>query len=129
MAEAGAAPQIVAIVDDDPFIRTALGRLVRSRGHEAVVFDDARAVLAHPGLGDLSCILADLQMPGMNGVELIQILAGRVPSPPVVAMTAYPGEAIRQRALEAGAAAYLTKPFDAAQLQACLQALGITGGM
>lgn len=117
--------RMVAIVDDDPFIRTALGRLVRSIGYDVVVFDTAGAVLTHPGLRDIACLLADLQMPGINGVELIQTLAVRAPALPVVAMTAYPSEAIRQRALEAGAVAYLTKPFDAAQLEDCLQKLGI----
>jgi FixJ family two-component response regulator len=122
-----AAHLTVGIVDDDAFIRTALGRLVRSIGYDAALFEGAQALLSHAGLRALSCVLADLQMPGIGGIELIQILAERVPHLPVIAMTAYPSQAIRQRALDAGAAAYLTKPFEAEQLESCLQDLGIGG--
>lgn len=122
-------PDMVGIVDDDRFIRIGLGRLVRSIGYEAVLFDDATAVLAFTGVRSLLCILADLQMPGMGGVELIQILAVRAPALPVVAMTAYPDDMIRQRALDAGAVAYLTKPFDANQLESCLRRIAISGGI
>jgi FixJ family two-component response regulator len=115
----------VGIVDDDAFIRTALGRLVRSIGYDAAIFEGAQALLSYAGLRALSCVLADLQMPGIGGIELIQILAERVPRLPVIAMTAYPNQIIRQRALDAGAASYLTKPFEAEQLESCLKALGI----
>lgn len=124
MADSGRARHVIAIVDDDPFIRAALGRLVRSIGYEALLFEGAEPLLAYGAAEVLFCVLADLQMPGINGVELIQILTKRHPSLPVVAMTAYPSEAIRQRALESGAAAYLTKPFDAALLEACLSRFG-----
>lgn len=129
MTEAGAAQCIVGIVDDDAFIRTALGRLVRSIGCEVAVFDSATALLAYSELDDLACVLADLQMPGMGGLELIRLLAQRGPVLPVVAMTAYPTDAIKQRALAAGAFDYLTKPFDAGQLVTCLRALGVSREM
>ncbi|WP_082752433.1 response regulator [Methylobacterium sp. CCH7-A2] len=128
MAEQPAIRGIVAIVDDDPFIRTALGRLVRSVGDQAETFANAHEVLAYAALPQLFCVLADLQMPDMNGFELIQVLAESAPGLPVVAMTAYSSDAIRQRAIEAGAAAYLSKPFDAKQLEDCLQDLGMRGG-
>nr|WP_183182540.1 response regulator [Azospirillum sp. OGB3] len=117
MVDGNRVGHIVAIVDDDPFIRAALGRLVRSIGYEALAFEGAEAMLSHATLKGFCCVLADLQMPGVNGIELIQTLAGRCPTLPVVAMTAYPSEAIRQRALAAGAVAYLTKPFDATLLE------------
>lgn len=120
MAENGQSRRVVAIVDDDAFIRAGLGRLVRSIGYDPLLFGNAGALLSYGAVEALFCVLADLQMPGVNGVEMIQLLSRRHPSLPVVAMTAYPSDAIRQRALEAGAAAYLTKPFDAALLEDCL---------
>ncbi|MCI0755801.1 response regulator transcription factor [Teichococcus vastitatis] len=110
----------MAIVDDDAFIRAALARLVRSIGYEALLFDGAAPLLSYTALDGLFCVLADLQMPRISGIELIQILAIRHPALPVVAMTAYPRDATRLRALESGAAAYLTKPFDADLLENCL---------
>ncbi|CAO3408752.1 hypothetical protein [Azospirillum largimobile] len=120
MADTGRTRDVVAIVDDDPFIRTALRRLVLSIGYEVLLFDSAESLLSYGAVGDLFCVLADLQMPRVTGIDLIQALSERHPSLPVIAMTAYPNEAIRQRALDAGASTYLTKPFDAAILETCL---------
>ncbi|MBE7186592.1 MAG: response regulator [Methylobacterium mesophilicum] len=125
MVDPDGTPLTLAIVDDDPFIRAALGRLISSYGYDALLFDGAEALLADRSGRDPVCVLADLQMPGMGGVELIRRLAERSPTLPVIAMTAYPNDAIRRRALESGAAAYLTKPFDASQLETCLLTLGL----
>ena len=120
---AGDAGALVAIIDDDRDILAALGRLVRSIGYEAALFDSAEAYLsAGEGLKP-ACVLADLQMPGIGGVELIQTLSRRDPSLPLIAMTAYPSEAIRRRALDAGALAFFTKPFDAELLETWLSSL------
>lgn len=120
MADSGRPHGIVAIVDDDPSIRAALRRLVMSIGYDVLLFDGAESFLSYDATGALFCVLADLQMPGVTGIELIQNLTRRHPSLPVIAMTAYPNDAIRQRALESGAATYLTKPFDASVLETCL---------
>ncbi|GGF68225.1 two-component response regulator [Azorhizobium oxalatiphilum] len=114
----------IAIVDDDPFIRAALGRLIRSSGYEVLLFESAEALLAYGDRQSLFCVLADIQMPDMGGIELIRMVSASSPALPIVAMTAYPGDAIRERALEAGAADYLTKPFDASALERCLARLG-----
>lgn len=128
MADHGRTRDVVAIVDDDPFIRAALRRLVLSIGYDVLLFDRAEALLSYSAADDLFCVLADLQMPGVNGIELIQTLSRRHPSLPVIAMTAYPNEAIRQRALRAGASTYLTKPIDAAVLETCLSMFGSRHG-
>jgi FixJ family two-component response regulator len=120
MADAGRTRDIVAIVDDDPFIRAALRRLVLSIGYEVLLFDSAESMLSYDAAAELFCVLADLQMPGVTGIDLIKALSERHPSLPLIAMTAYPNEAIRQRALDSGASTYLTKPFDAAILEMCL---------
>ncbi|MGU3496211.1 response regulator [Xanthobacteraceae bacterium A53D] len=119
-----AGPRRIAIVDDDPFIRAALGRLIRASGHEAILFASADALLAYGDRIGLFCVLADIQMPDISGIELIQMLTAGSPDLPIVAMTAYPSDAIRERALAAGAADYLTKPFDASALESCLARLG-----
>jgi FixJ family two-component response regulator len=103
---------VISIVDDDASVRTATARLLRSLGFSADSFASAQEFLASPRLSDTSCLIADVQMPGMSGVELQQCLIARGHGTPMVFITAFPEEQIRQQAMNAGAVGFLSKPFD-----------------
>ena len=81
---------IVSIVDDDDSVRTAMSSLVRSLGYEACVFASAEAFLASPRLHDTSCLIADIQMPGMSGLDLQSELHARRHRIPIIFITAFP---------------------------------------
>lgn len=111
----GAGP--VAIVDDDGGIRHALARLVKTIGFDPLTFASAEALLFE--LDDLRpiCVVTDMQMPGMNGIDLLRELRRRRPAIPVMVMTAYPSAVSRETAMSAGAVNFMTKPFDDKQLE------------
>ena len=114
---------VVAIDDDDPSIRSALHRLTRALGYEAIMFDGAEPLLAELDEVEIALVVTDVQMPGLNGLELLRILAKRRPGLPVMLMTAYPNEASHQRALALGALAYCAKPFEAEHFERTLAAV------
>ena len=111
----------IAIVDDDDAVRVALSSLLRSYGYTADAYDSAYALLAAGGLGDYHCIVTDLQMPGMSGVELLELLRKQGNPMPLILMTAFPEAALRKRALQRGASCFLSKPFEASDLLRCLR--------
>ncbi|USX24846.1 response regulator [Oxalobacteraceae bacterium OTU3CINTB1] len=113
----------IAIVDDDAAVRVGLSSLLRSYGYAAQAFDSAQALLAEgaDALGQFHCVITDLQMPGMSGIELLEALRREGSTLPLILMTAFPEAALRKRALQGGAACFLSKPFDASQLLACLR--------
>lgn len=120
-----AATPIVVIVDDDEAIRTALGRLIRTIGHETRAFASGEELLT--GMQDFrpACVLTDIQMPGMNGLELAIELRRRWRDLPIAVMTAYPSLANRDLALAGTTLEYMTKPLDDRRLEAwLLQAIG-----
>jgi FixJ family two-component response regulator len=103
---------VVSIVDDDASVRVATHRLVRSLGYIAHTFSSADEFLRSPHVNDTSCLIADVQMPGMSGVELQSVLLAQGRRMPIIFITAFPEESARTRALDAGAMCFLTKPFD-----------------
>jgi FixJ family two-component response regulator len=104
---------LVAIVDDDEAILIGLSSLVRSAGYRVRLYRSAEAFLADAGEPAPDCVLTDVQMPGMNGLELqAELMRGR-PALPVIFMTAFPEAAIREKALRGGAREFLHKPFEA----------------
>ena len=111
---------VVSIVDDDESVRAAMSSLVRSLGHEALVFASAEAFLASPRLSDTSCLIVDIQMPGMSGLDLQAELRARRSTIPVIFITAFPEERIRQRAEAAGAIGFFGKPVDGHTIIKCL---------
>jgi FixJ family two-component response regulator len=119
---------VIAIVDDDASVREALAGLLRSLGYGAVAFERAEDLL-RSDRRSLSCVIADVQMPGMTGPELhSRLVASGVPVPTIL-ITAYPDETARERALRAGVVCYLAKPFGEDELLACLRPLlGSRGG-
>jgi FixJ family two-component response regulator len=110
----------VAVVDDDESVREALPDLLRELGHEAEAFDSAEAYLKSDRLSGTSCLLLDLAMPGMSGVDLKRELDRRGVKIPIIFITAHGDELVRQRLRERGAVDCLLKPFTETALQEAL---------
>jgi FixJ family two-component response regulator len=103
---------VISIVDDDEAVRLALRSLVRSLGYVSNVFASAEEFLQSSHRDETACLISDIQMPGMNGIELQNRLKILDCSTPVIFVTAFPDERNRARALEAGAIGFLEKPFE-----------------
>ena len=106
----------VGIVDDDLSVRRALSRLLRSSGITVEVFASAAEFLERPEEPVMSCIIVDLYMPGMDGLDLQQSLLARGGAPPLIVVTAHDDERVRETAIRRGAVAFLRKPFDEQEL-------------
>jgi len=116
---------IVSIIDDDASVRAGMEGLVRSVGFVAYVFESAEEFLGSLRVDDTSCVITDVQMPGMNGFQLQSELVARGRRMPVIFITAFPEQSGRDRALAAGAFAYVEKPFDGQAMTSLLhRALG-----
>jgi FixJ family two-component response regulator len=112
---------VVSIIDDDASVRGAIVALVRSAGYEARSFASAVEFLASGSAESSACIITDIQMPGMSGIELKGHLeASRLPVP-VIMITARHDPGLEEAANASGAACFLRKPFDANVLIACLE--------
>jgi FixJ family two-component response regulator len=107
---------VISIIDDDASVRVATNRLVRSLGYVAHMFASADEFLKSSDVDDSSCVIADVQMPGMSGVELQRRLLLQGHRLPIIFITAFPDERVKARVLEAGAICFLTKPFDGSTL-------------
>lgn len=115
----------VAVIDDDGSVRNAMCDLIALLGHTADTFASAEEFLECGWLDEISCLVTDVQMPGMNGVQLYDRLLADGYRTPVIFVTAFPQEGIRDRLLKDGAVAYLTKPLREEYFIACLDgALG-----
>jgi FixJ family two-component response regulator len=116
---------MISIVDDDKSVREAAKTLIRSLGYATATFASAEEFLESGSLPDTACLITDVQMPGMSGVDLQSHLMASGHCTPVIFVTAYPEERIRERALSAGAFGFLSKPFSEESLIAFLdRALG-----
>jgi FixJ family two-component response regulator len=111
---------VISIIDDDASVRIAIGRLVRSLGYLAHAFASADDFLNSQHANDTWCVIADVQMPGMTGIELQSLLRDQGSSVPIVFITAFPEESIRARAFKDGATGFLSKPFDGTKLIECI---------
>lgn len=112
---------LIVIVDDDQSAREATGDLVRALGFPALEFCSAADLLKSEERRRMTCMIADVQMPGMNGLDLyLQLAASGTPTPTLL-MTAYRDEAMHKRAVEAGVDLFLEKPLEADQLLAWVQ--------
>ncbi len=117
--------QMVSIVDDDESLRRSLKNLLGSVGFRVETFASAEAFLQSIHQEQTGCLVLDLRMPGMNGFDLLRHLSGTGSRIPTVILTAHGDDDARQRSLQAGAVAFLTKPFDGnALLDAVRTALG-----
>lgn len=113
---------LISIVDDDELIREAVKGLMKSLGYRVEVAASADEFLRSPLVRRTSCLIADVQMPGMTGLDLHRHLSASGKVIPTVLITAYPDDGVRERALAAGVIGYLSKPFDDNDLLACIRA-------
>ena len=111
---------VVAIVDDDDSFRRATTSFIRSLGYAVIQFASAEAFLKSGRLHDTHCVISDVQMPGMNGLELQSKLIVEGPRLPIIFVTAFSEMRVRAQALAAGAIGFLDKPFSDEALIACL---------
>jgi len=107
---------LISVVDDDGSVRRTTKLLVESFGYRAAVFESAESFLKSDQLYDTACLVVDVQMPGMNGLQLQSHLAGEGSSIPTIFITAYGEKESRRQAMETGAVAFLAKPFSDEQL-------------
>jgi FixJ family two-component response regulator len=114
---------VVSIIDDDPSVRDGIVDLVRAMGFDAEAFERAEQFLQSSRLNSTSCLITDMCMPGMTGLELHDRLIASGKTFPTIVITAFPKEADRVRALRAGVASYLAKPFDHRELVACIMSV------
>ena len=112
---------LVAIVDDDESIRNATRDLLRAAGFSTATFEDAESFLGSASRASASCVVADIRMPGMNGLELYQTLVASGDGIPTVIITAHPEQVTQSRAREAGITCYLSKPFAPDELVECVR--------
>ena len=116
---------LISVVDDDESIRRTTTFLIESFGFRAAAFESAENFLKSGQLHETSCLIVDVQMPGMNGLELQSELAAAGYDIPIVFVTAYDNKVSRKQAMQAGAVAFLAKPFgDEQLLQTVRLALG-----
>ena len=119
MSDLSSTPTI-SIVDDDESVRVAIVSLLSSLGWTVDAFGSAEEFLNSPRANDSSCLVVDVQMPRMSGVELQRVLKARGQSVPMIFVTAFPEEGVRDRLLKAGAVGFLSKPFDDQSLIKCI---------
>jgi FixJ family two-component response regulator len=113
---------VISVIDDDASVRAATNNLLRSHGYVVHTFASAEEFLLSTHLNDTSCVIADVQMSVMSGVELLAVMRARGYGVPFIFITAFPDESVRARALKAGAICFLSKPFAGPTLMKCLGA-------
>ncbi len=111
----------VLVIDDEPVVRAAVRRVLEASGLRVATADDAASGLDHPAVADCRLVICDLMLPDRSGTEVLHELAARRPDLPVVLITGYATPDLAVRAREAGAAAFLAKPFEARELIACVR--------
>jgi FixJ family two-component response regulator len=119
---------VISIVDNDISVRQAVLGLMRAAGFIAESYHSAEHFLRSGGPSRASCLISDMRMPGMSGLELQSHLAAAGTPIPIILITAFPDERDRERAKKSGAICYLAKPFKEAELLACIDASLKTSG-
>ena len=114
---------LVSVVEDDRYFRESMRRLMRSLGYAVETFSSAADFLASPHLLETTCLISDVQMPEMDGLDLCRNLSATGRSIPTILITAFPNDADRDRALNDGVVCYLSKPVDETLLTRCLRAV------
>jgi FixJ family two-component response regulator len=112
---------LISIVDDDGSFRESMSRVLRSMGYTVDIFSSAADFLASSRLAETACLIADVQMPVMTGLELYRRLVDTSYAIPTILLTAFPNDVDRARALHDGAVCYLRKPVDEQHLLRCVR--------
>lgn len=107
---------LISIVDDDPSLCAAVAGLLRTVGYQSRSFLSAEAFLAWEGAGGCACVITDIHLPGLSGIDLKQLLVARQSAVPVIMITARSDDGLEERALSSGAVCLLKKPFAADML-------------
>jgi FixJ family two-component response regulator len=113
---------VISVIDDDASVRTATNNLLSSHGYLVDTFASAEEFLRSVRLNESSCIIADVQMAAMSGLDLLTHMRGLGYAAPFIFITAFPEESVRARAMKAGAICFLAKPFAGPTLISCLEA-------
>ena len=113
---------VISVIDDDASVRAATNNLLSSHGYLVHTFASAEEFLRSARLNDSSCVIADVQMPAMNGLDLLTHLRAQGYAVPFVFITAFPEAGARARAMKAGAICFLAKPFAGPALINCVEA-------
>jgi len=116
----------VLVVDDDEGMREALKNLLNAAGFETVAFESAEALLGDHALEGALCVISDIRLPAMSGLEMLTELRARGVWTPVIAITAHDEPGVRNEAVRRGAAAYLAKPFRGSGLLAAIESIAKT---
>ena len=114
---------IIAVVDDDESVRIALDSLLRSYGYTVRVFASAEAFLSSSAVQGTACLISDIQMPGMSGIQLYDELSARGLTIPVIFITGYQGQPPQVSTRSPEPVAWFPKPFPCAELLACIEAV------
>jgi FixJ family two-component response regulator len=112
---------VISVIDDDASVRAATDNLLSSHGYSVHTFASAEEFLQSAGLNDSLCVIADVQMADMSGLDLLTHLRAQGYAAPFIFITAFPEESVRARALKAGATAFLAKPFAGPTLISCVE--------
>ncbi len=113
--------KLVAIIDDDKLVQTSMLSLVRSLGLQAKGFSSAEEFLKVRADHKFDCVISDVQMPGVTGLQLQRLLAEEGEAPPMIMMTAFPSDQVRDQAFGAGAVCFIEKPVNGDKLEECLE--------
>jgi len=113
---------VISVIDDDASVRTATDNLLSSHGYLVHTFASAEEFLQSARLSDSSCVIADVQMPAMSGLDLLSHVRAQGYVAPFIFITAFPEDSVRARALKAGAICFLAKPFAGPALINCVEA-------
>jgi FixJ family two-component response regulator len=112
----------ISVIDDDASVRAATNNLLSSHGYMVDAFASAEEFLQSVRLNDSSCVIADVQMSAMSGLDLLSYMRARGYNAPFIFITAFPDESVRARALKGGAICFLAKPFAGPALISCVEA-------
>jgi FixJ family two-component response regulator len=118
---------LISVVDDDQSFRDSMRRLLKSLGYPVAVFPSAGEFLASPKLAATACLIADVHMPAITGVELYKQLIETGHAIPTILVTAYPHDSVQERMLALGVECYLRKPLEEAHLISCLRSVFARG--
>jgi FixJ family two-component response regulator len=112
---------VISVIDDDASVRAATNNLLSSHGYQVYTFASADDFLQSARLDDSSCVVADVQMPVMSGLDLLTHMRAQGYTAPFIFITAFPDGSVRARALKAGAVGFLAKPFAGPVLINCIE--------
>ena len=115
------ADKLIAVVDDDASVRSATVDLLASVGFACEAFEAAEDYLQSDAANRTACLILDVRMPGLNGLELQRLMADQGRAVPIIFITSYPNERVRRRAIGAGAICYLSKPCSEKELLDCIR--------